>query len=90
MVNPVSDSSNRPFSPKNNFPKHNDLYQEKSGSHQISVSLSEKTQELKMYESNSLLTKEIKKEFNEVFKFSGDEVNSFLKKLDHIFVNNRL
>ena len=89
MVNPISENSNRLIAPKNESPKHKDLSREMSGSPQINVSLSKKTQEIKMFESDSLLAKVLKREFNEVFEFSGDKKDSFIKKLDHIFVNNR-
>jgi len=90
MVNPVSDSSNRLIAAINGSPKHKDLSQKKGGSPQINVSSSAKAQELKMFESDSLLTKVIKKEFNEVFEFGCDKKDLFLKKLDHILVNHRL
>ena len=89
MVNPISENSNRLIASKNDSPKHKDLSWEMSGSPRINVSLSEKTQEIKMFESDSLLAKVLKREFNEVFEFSGDKKDSFIKKLDHIFVNNR-
>ena len=90
MLNPVSDSSNRPITPLNDSLKHRDPSPEKDGSSQVNVSLSKKARELKMFESNSPLIELLKKEFTEVFEFVGDKKDSFLKKLDHILVNNRL
>ena len=44
-----------------------------------------------MFESDSPLIEMLKKEFNEVFEFLGDDKKaSFLKKLDHILVNKRV
>ena len=90
MVNPVSVSSDRLVSLINDSLKHRDPPQDKDGSSPTNVSLSEKAQELKMSESDNPLVGVLKKEFNEVFKFGGDKKDSFLKKLDQIFVNNRL
>ena len=90
MVNPISDSTNRLITPVSDSIEHKNRSQEEGGPSQINVSLSEKAQELKVLESDSPLTEALKKEFDEVFKFSGGKKDSFLNKLDHIFVNNRL
>ena len=90
MVNPISDSPNRLITPVSDSIEHKNPSQEEVGSPKINVSLSEKAQKLKVLESDSPLTEMLKKEFNEVFEFGGDQKDSFLKKLDHIFVNNRL
>ena len=91
MVSPVSDSSEPLIGPSHDSLKHKDPSHEKGGSSQINVFLSEKAQELKMFESDSPLIEMLKKEFNEVFEFLGDDKKaSFLKKLDHILVNKRV
>ena len=90
MVNPISDSPNRLITPVSDSIEHKNPSQEEVGSPKINVSLSEKAQELKVLESDSPLTEALKKEFDEVFKFSGGKKDSFLNKLDHIFVSNRL
>ena len=90
MVNPISDSPNRLITPVSDSIEHKNPSQEEVGSPKINVSLSEKAQELKVLESDSPLTEALKTEFDEVFKFSGGKKDSFLKKLDHIFVSNRL
>ena len=90
MVNLVSDISNRLIAPVNNSLTHRGSSQEKNGSSQINVSLSERAEELTMFESDGSLIGVLKKEFNEVFEFGGDKKDSFLKKLDQIFMHNRL
>ena len=90
MVNPISHSPNRLITPASDSIEHKNRSQEEGGPSQINVSLSEKAQELKVLERDSPLTEALKKEFDEVFKFSGGTKDSFLKKLDHIFVSNRL
>ena len=89
MINSVGDSNNRLIAPINDFPRQKDPSHEKGGAHQINVYLSEEAQELKMFNGDSLLTKVLKKEFNEIFELGGEKKGSFLKKLDHIFANNR-
>ena len=90
MVSPISDSPNRLITPVSDSIEHKNPSQEEVGSPKINVSLSEKAQELKVLESDSPLTEVLKKEFDEVFEFGGGKKDSFLKKLDHIFMNNRL
>jgi len=90
MVNPVSDNSKQLILPINELSKHKDPFQKNDDSPQINVSLSEKAQELNKFKRDDLLTDLIKKEFNEVFELGGDKKNLFLKKLDHIFLSNRL
>ena len=90
MVNPISDSTNRLIIPASDSIEHKNLSQKEVGSPKINVSLSEKAQELKVLESDSPLTEMLKKEFDEVFEFGGGKKDSFLKNLDHIFMDNRL
>ena len=90
MVNPVSVSSDRLISLINDSLIHRRSPQEKGGSSQINASLSEKAQELKMSENDSPLIGVLKKEFNEVFEFDSSKKDLFLKKLDHILLDNRL
>ena len=89
MVNPVSDHTNRLIVPLNGSSKHRDPSQEKDGLSLINVSLSGKASELKMFESDLPLIGILKKEFKEAFKYSGDEKDSFLKKLDNILLDNK-
>ena len=90
MVDPVSDSSNQLNTSVNGSLKFRDPSQEKGGSYRTNVSLSEKAQQFKMFGNDHLLNEVLKKEFNEVFRLGGDKKDSFLIKLDHIFMNNSL
>ena len=89
MVNPVSNTKNQLNIPLNSSAKHRDLLQEIGCSSQTHVSLSGKAQQLKLFESDTSVIEELKKEFNEIFELDDENKNSFLKKLDHIFVGNK-
>ena len=90
MLNSINDN-NPLIIPTKDSPKHiNPLKKEGELSAEIRIAFSNKAQELKMLEGDSPLTEVLKKEFDEVFEFGGGKKDSFLKKLDHIFMNNRL